>query len=55
MIKTLAFFLVLVFASFYLTEIMVDLPLHLLAFLQWVFGYIPLAVGLIVLIWFFGE
>ncbi len=55
MVKALVFFLVLVFASFYLTEIMVYLPLNLLQLLQWIFGYIPLAVGLIVLIWFFGE
>lgn len=55
MVKVLLFFLALVVASSYLTDIMIDLPLNLLAFLQWVFGYIPLAVGLMVLIWFFGE
>lgn len=55
MIKALAFFLGLVLASFYLTNLIVYAPLHLLAFLQWIFGYIPLAIGVIVLIWFFGK
>lgn len=55
MVKVLIFFLALVVASSYLTEIMIYLPLNILAFLQWAFGYIPLPIGLMVLIWFFGE
>ena len=53
--KVLLVFVTLITMGSYLTDIMVYLPLNLLQLLQWIFGYIPLALGAIILIWFFGD
>lgn len=54
-IQVLVVFITLITVGSCLTDIMVYFPLNLLQLLQWLFGYIPLALGAIVLIWFFGD
>jgi len=55
MVKILTFFLGLVLLSYYITNVVLFLPLDLIKSLNSAFGYVALIFGVALTIWLMGD
>jgi hypothetical protein len=55
MVKILIFFVLLVLCSYGLTSVLVFFPLDLIKNLESALGYVPIAVGILLLLWIMGD